>query len=168
VAHLSEEGVVDVLDISGDPIIASHTNPRAIAPHPHNLEDGVLRRIADQGGVVGVFFLNPYLTQNASPTVEDILRVIEHLINLVGVNHIAIGPDIMENWDQAEFKAVTEGAERFESVPVRPIDYEYPEGYDSIAALPALRATLPSLGLGETEIDKIFGGNCLRLWSEVW
>jgi len=168
VAHLSSEGVADVLELSDDPIIASHTNPKAIAPHPHNLDDELLRGIASRGGVIGVFFLNPYLTTNPAPSRTDIDKVIRYLIDLVGVDHVALGPDIMENWDQAEFKAVTEGAATFESVPVNPIDYEYPPGFDSIASLPVLKSALASDGLDEESIAKLFGENCLRLWREVW
>lgn len=168
VAHLSADGVADVLEISEDPIIASHTNPSAIAPHPHNLSDDLLRGIAERGGVIGVFFLNPYLTTNPTPTVADIVRVITYLLDLVGEDHIALGPDIMENWNQQEFKAVTEGGPTFESAPIKTIDYEYPPGYASVAALPSLRTVLEEEGFSDEVIDKIFGGNCLRLWSQVW
>ena len=168
VSHLSAEGVRDVLSISEQPIIASHTNPSAIAPHPHNLDDELLSAIAAHGGLIGVFFLVPYLTQRRNPTAADILRVIQHLINLVGVDHVAIGPDIMENWDQAQFKHVTEGSVTFESVPIQPIDYVYPDGFETVASLPKLRDAMRGLGLSEDEVGSVLGENCLGLWQTVW
>lgn len=168
VAHLSAEGVGDVLDLSEHPIIASHTNPSAIAPHPHNLTDDYLLRIAEGGGVVGVFFLSSYLSPKPAPTMDDVLLVVRHLIDLIGVDHVAIGPDIMENWNQAEFKAVTEGAATFESVPVKPVDYVYPPGLDSLSSLTTVRENLLNANLTEEEVRKILGGNCMRLWETVW
>lgn len=168
VAHLSAEGVGDVLDLTEQPIIASHTNPSALAPHPHNLNDEYLLRIADGGGVIGVFFLSSYLSPKPEPTLADVVDVFHYLVDLVGVDHVAVGPDIMENWDQAEFKAVTEGAGTFESVPIRPIDYVYPPGLDSISGLPTLQAALLKSGLPRDSVSRIFGGNCLRLWEDVW
>jgi membrane dipeptidase len=169
VSHMAIEGVRDTLDATEKPIIASHTNPRAIRAHPHNLPDEELRNIAATGGFVGVFVLNTYLSENPRPTLDDVLRVIDYLVNLVGIDHVGLAPDIMENWDQAQFKAITEGSATFESVPVSPIDYEYPIGLQSVAGLALLREALQGReGYTRADVDKIFGDNALRVYAETW
>ena len=169
VSHMAIEGVRDTLDATEKPIIASHTNPRAIRAHPHNLPDEELRSIAATGGFVGVFVLNTYLSENPRPTLDDVLRVIDYLVNLVGIDHVGLAPDIMENWDQAQFKAITEGSATFESVPVSPIDYEYPIGLQSVAGLALLREALQGReGYTRADVDKVFGDNALRVYAETW
>lgn len=169
VSHMAVEGVRDTLDTTETPIIASHTNPRALRDHPHNLPDDLLRSIAATGGFIGVFVLNTYLSEKRKPTLEDVLRTIDYLVNLVGVDHVGLAPDIMENWDQAQFKAVTEGSESFESVPVNPIDYRYPAGLESVAGLVLLGDALESReGYSRSDVDKIFGDNALRVYAQTW
>ena len=169
VSHMSIAGVADTLELSSKPVIESHTNPHAVMGHPHNLPDEYLREIAESGGFVGVFFLHAYLTENAVPTIDDVLRVIDYLIELIGIEHVGLAPDIVENWNQAEFKAITESARTFESVPVVPINYEYPKGLSSIADLGHLRETLSvRRGLTECEISQLFGSNALRAYESSW
>ena len=168
-SHMAQEGVRDVLDSTDDPVIASHTNPEAVHKHPHNLPDDLLRGIAETGGFIGIFVLNAYLSDNPHPTLSDVSRATGHLIETVGIEHVGIAPDVMENWDQAEFKRVTEGSRTFESVPVHPIDYEYPEGFASLADLPRLRDALGAdLQLSAAELDLLFGENALRVYEQVW
>lgn len=168
ISHMAMEGVADTLEISTEPVIASHSNPRAVMDHPHNLPDELLTGIAATGGVIGIFVLNAYLTNNPAPTIDDIIRPLEYLIDLVGIDHIALGPDIMENWDQQMFKAVTEGASSFESVPVVPLEYTYPEGFESVGKLGNLIEGMRRFGLDQDDIDKVLGGNLLRVYEQVW
>lgn len=169
VSHMALAGVRDTLDVTEMPIIASHTNPRAVRDHPHNLPDAELRSIAATGGFIGVFVLNTYLSDNPRPALDDVLRVIDYLVELVGIDHVGLAPDIMENWDAPQFKAVTEGSATFESVPVSPIDYEYPAGLESVAGLALLRNALERReGYSRSDVTKIFGDNALRVYAETW
>ncbi|MGH3116957.1 MAG: dipeptidase [Gaiellales bacterium] len=169
VSHLALEGVRDVLGTTSMPIIASHTNPSAVREHPHNLSDDLLRAIAETGGFVGVFVLNSYLSDDSRPSMSAVSRAVGHLIETIGIEHVGIAPDVMENWDQAEFKRVTEGSRTFESVPVSPIEYEYPDGFATLADLPVLRAAIGrDLQLSDAELDLIFGLNSLRVYERIW
>lgn len=168
-SHMGREGVEDALNLTDKPLIASHTNPFTIRAHPHNLPDELLRGIASTGGFIGIFALNSYLSDKERPTISDVTGALGHLIDTVGIEHAAIAPDIMENWDQAQFKSVTEGSSTFASVPTTPIEYEYPEGFSSLAHLPNLReAARMDLRLSEDELDLVFGMNCIRAYGEAW
>ncbi len=94
VSHLNAAGLEDVLAISSKPIIASHSNARAVADHRRNFTDDQIRAIADNGGVIGVTFERSFLNldyENAS--LEDLLNHIDHLVNVAGVEHVGLGSD---------------------------------------------------------------------------
>lgn len=103
VSHLNEEGFWDVISNSDRPVIASHSNARALFNHPRNLSDNQIKAIADTGGVIG---LVPYfskvdsdnpsklrLVDDASETIDDYIKHIEYIVDLVGYDHVAFGFD---------------------------------------------------------------------------
>jgi membrane dipeptidase len=98
VSHLSDAGALDVLDLSHDPVIASHSNAAALCDHPRNLKDDLIRAISQGGGVVGVHALSDFISKSARAKLEDLLNHIDHIIMLAGVDHVGIGPDLLENW----------------------------------------------------------------------
>ncbi len=168
VAHLSDRGIEDVLSITSKPIISSHANTRALCPQARNLTDEQIKGIADSGGVVGIHAIDFLVGEKENLTVNDILRHIAHIVDVGGVDCVGIGPDLMERWPREAFKAVTEGALKFASVPVKATAYEYPEGFRSLAQLPNLTAGLIDLGFTNEEITKILGANFLRVYERVW
>ncbi|HAJ38205.1 MAG TPA: peptidase [Chloroflexi bacterium] len=103
VSHLSPAGVADVLEVSQQPIIASHSNARALCDHPRNLTDAQLEAIAARGGVIGVTFVDSFLNR-ANPqeaSLDDIVANIEHMLNVVGPDHVALGSDF-DGWTMAQ------------------------------------------------------------------
>ena len=78
VSHLSDEGFYDLLEITSAPIIASHSNARALCSSPRNLTDDQIRKIADRGGVIGINFVSGFLTEEAyelqAPLFADYMR----------------------------------------------------------------------------------------------
>lgn len=94
VSHLNDEGFAELLGFARRPFAASHSNSRAICDHPRNLTDDQFRAIADRGGVVGLNFCNDFLTtERRDPTPQDVLRHIEHWLDLGGENAITLGSD---------------------------------------------------------------------------
>lgn len=96
VSHLSDGGFWDVVTISKKPIAASHSNCRALVPHPRNLTDEMIRAIAEKGGVVGSTFVPTFLSVNQPPRyskLEDISRHIQHTYQIGGEDVLAIGTD---------------------------------------------------------------------------
>ncbi len=103
VSHLSPAGVADVLAVSQQPIIASHSNARALCDHPRNLTDAQMEAIAAGGGVIGVTFVDAFLnTQNPeAASLDDIIANIEHMLAVVGPDHVALGSDF-DGWTMAQ------------------------------------------------------------------
>jgi membrane dipeptidase len=103
VSHLALPGVRDVLDVSQDPIIASHCNSRTLCDHVRNLPDELVRAIAERGGVIGVNFYPGFVGKN--PTRLDVARHTRHLINVAGEDHVGLGPDFVDFAYQKRRKA---------------------------------------------------------------
>lgn len=103
VSHLSPAGVADVLAVSQQPIIASHSNARALCDHPRNLTDAQMEAIAARGGVIGVTFVDAFLNR-ANPqaaSLDDIIANIEYMLGVVGPDHVALGSDF-DGWTMAQ------------------------------------------------------------------
>lgn len=96
VSHLSDGGFYDVIHLSKKPIVASHSNARALSPHPRNLTDDMIRKIAEVGGVAGVNFYGAFLQPDAKSeksTIEALAAHIMYMNNLGGEDFIALGTD---------------------------------------------------------------------------
>ena len=168
VSHLSDRGLEDVLETSSDPIIASHSNARALCDVPRNLTDDQIRRIAAGGGVIGFHALKALLATGGEPTLDDVLRHIAHIAEVGGAACIAIGPDLMENWDEAVFHSVLARSRTVQGVPAPRLDFAYPAGMASNADLPNVTAGLERMGFARDEITGFLGGNLMRVFEAVW
>lgn len=96
VSHLNDGGFFDVVKLSGKPFVASHSNCRALAPHPRNLSDEMIRALAEKGGVMGLNFYGPFLNGNRKDErsrISEMLRHLRHMINVGGIEVAAIGTD---------------------------------------------------------------------------
>ncbi len=96
VSHLSDGGFWDVARFSRRPFIASHSNCRALNPHPRSMTDSMIRALADRGGVMGLNFCPEFLTEDidrTNCTVDALARQLRHRINAGGLECAAIGTD---------------------------------------------------------------------------
>lgn len=94
VSHASIQTFEDILSVTKDPVIASHSNCYSITPHPRNLTDEQIKEIALVDGVIGVTAV-PHFTNHLKPDVESLVDHIDYLRDLVGTRHIALGFDFM-------------------------------------------------------------------------
>lgn len=138
VSHISERGFYDVLDITAHPIIASHSNCRALWEHSRNLRDDQIKAIAENGGVIGVTFVRNFV-DDRNPTFEKLMDHIEHVIQLVGPDHAGIGSDFDGGGD-----LVSDAT-----------DY------------PSITDALQQRGHSDEVIRKVLGQNHLRIFQAV-
>lgn len=93
-SHLNDAGFRDLLAVAERPFACSHSNARAVCPHPRNLEDWQLREIAERGGIVGLNFYNAFLRDDgAEATPDDVLRHVDHILNVAGEGLLTLGSD---------------------------------------------------------------------------
>lgn len=93
VSHLNDRSFYDISEIYSLPLIASHSNARAICSHRRNLTDDMFKLIKNSGGCVGINLYPPFLSDNGNADIDDIIRHISHFMELGGENHIGIGAD---------------------------------------------------------------------------
>ncbi len=97
VSHLNEGGFQEVLRLAHGPVIASHSNCRALCDVPRNLTDEQLRAIRDSGGVVGVNAYHNFVHEDPErQTVETLALHAAHMAEVMGVEHVACGFDFCE------------------------------------------------------------------------
>jgi membrane dipeptidase len=111
VSHISEPGFWDVINTATRPIIASHSNAKALCNHPRNLTDGQIKAIAQNGGSIGVTFV-PSFIDETDPTFDKLINHVDHIAQLVGSDHVGIGSDFDGGGtlvkDATDFPAFTE------------------------------------------------------------
>lgn len=93
ISHLSDGGAADVLKTSKMPVIASHSNARALVNNPRNLNDWLIKKIADSGGVIGINFYPFFLSGSKDASIADIIRHIDYIINMGGEDVVCLGSD---------------------------------------------------------------------------
>ncbi|MDB5083178.1 MAG: hypothetical protein JWN30_64, partial [Bacilli bacterium] len=93
VAHLGSKGVEQVIRDAKLPVICSHGNAYRVHPHVRNLQDEQIIGIASTGGYVGITFVPYFISMKQQVCIEDLLPHIDHLLNLVGEEHVALGSD---------------------------------------------------------------------------
>lgn len=143
ISHAGDKTVSDVLEISTAPIIASHSSCRSLCNHPRNLTDEQIRAIAAKGGVIQICLYGPFLKDSGEATIEDAIAHINHVVQLVGIEHVGIGTDFDGD------------------------DEEKLTGCRAANELPRLTMELLRQGYSETDLARLWGGNLLRVLNTV-
>ena len=150
VSHLSIKSFWDLFETGTGVIIASHSNAKALCGHRRNLDDDQLRAIAGRGGTIGVNMVASFIADDPKEAnIERLLDHIDYIAALIGVEHVAIGPDFVDYLDFGHHDAV------------------YATDLPTIAALPALTDGLVRRGYDEPAIRGILGENFLRVLTGV-
>ncbi len=93
VSHAGEKSFYDALEISSLPIVASHSSARALCDHPRNLTDDQLKALAAKGGVAQVCLYSGFLRKEGEATIKDAIEHLNHMVNVMGIEHVGIGTD---------------------------------------------------------------------------
>jgi microsomal dipeptidase-like Zn-dependent dipeptidase len=88
-----ERSFYDALELSERPIVCSHSSARALCDHPRNLTDEQMRALAAKDGVAQVTFYDGFLKVGGGATVEDALAHLDHMVRVMGIEHVGIGSD---------------------------------------------------------------------------
>lgn len=140
-SHAGEKSFYDALELSSQPIVCSHSSCRALCDHPRNLTDDQMRALAAKGGVMQITMYNGFLVKDGEATVLDALRHLAHAIEVMGIDHVGIGTDFDGD-----------GGVR---------------GMANSSELLNFTRLLLARGYSEQDIEKIWGGNFLRVMTQV-
>jgi membrane dipeptidase len=153
VSHINEAGFWDVMAVATMPVIASHSNCRALADTPRNLKDDQIKALAKGGGVMGMNAISAFVGDSSRKrTVEDLLDHVDHVVDLVGIAHIGIGLDFCS------------GFKDYLSLP------HFLDSYDVLPGHHGLRdftAGLMTRGYSDDDILKVLGGNFMRIYEQI-
>lgn len=140
-SHASEKSFWDALECSSRPIICSHSSSRALCDHTRNLTDEQMRALAESGGVAQVCMYGGFLNKKEEDaTVNDAVRHIMHMIDVMGVDHVGIGSDF-------------DGGG---GIP----------GLEDASWFVSLTGRLMAQGLTDEQLSLLWGGNFLRVWRD--
>jgi membrane dipeptidase len=162
VSHLAEPGFWDVARLCPGPFVASHSNARAVLDHPRNLTDDQLRAIAGSGGVVGLNFYGDYVDA-LHPTLDKLIDHLSHIVDTIGIEHVGIGPDFLEDSLRESSREALVSAGYDASIA----EHWMPD-CDRTEHLPAFTAKLLDRGFAPQEIHMILGANFMRVFRQVW
>ena len=174
-AHGSPRTMSEGIAASSTPVLISHTGCLALANHPRNTSDAALRAMANRGGVAGIIFW-PYLRVDTQPMAIDVIRHIEHAVNVCGEDHVGIGTDAgVAHIDRTpEFEAenrewVAYAVEDGVFQRGRPADlYTFIPDLNTADRFGTLAAMLSQRGHSDARIAKILGGNFARVMTDAW
>ncbi len=140
-SHAAESTFYDVLALSQQPVICSHSSARALCDHPRNLTDDQLRALAKADGVAQATFYHGFLRAEGEATIADAVAHILHMVDVAGIDHVGIGSDFDGD-----------GGVR---------------GLASAADYLLLTELLMAEGFTQPQLRKLWGGNFLRVMNRV-
>ena len=140
-SHAGEKSFYDALELSTQPIVCSHSSCHALCDHPRNLTDQQMRALAQKGGVMQVTLYNGFLVKDGEATIEDAMRHLQHAIQVMGIDHVGLGTDFDGD-----------GGIR---------------GLANSSELIHFTRQLMARHFNEDDIQKIWGGNFLRVMQQV-
>lgn len=161
VSHLSVKSFWDVAEICEGPFVASHSNAIGVHDNKRNLDDDQLKAIAAHNGVVGLNFVGDFIAEVA--TVGKLADHLDYIASLIGIEHIGLGPDFLEDWllDSVKFWQA-------DLLPDPSILDHWIEDCRRVEQLPVFTAELLRRGMAEANIAQVLGGNFMRVFREVW
>jgi len=152
VSHCAERTTLEAIARSDRPVLVTHANCRALAAHPRNKSDAVIRALAQRGGVMGIAAVRAFVGPGA--TLDRLLDHFAHVAELVGVEHLGIGSDC-----DLDLRDPATGRPR--------------EAYDIPGLRPARRAYdlaagLLRRGFRDADVELVLGGNFRRVLGQIW
>ena len=143
ISHPSKEAIRQMIELSKAPVIASHSSARALRDHPRNLDDEQLNWVKENGGVIQTTALGAFLTdrKDPPPNMDDFMDHIDYMVDKIGIEHVGISSDFDGGGGIVGWKDASETMN--------------------------VTAALRERGYSESEIEKLWGANLLRVLDEV-
>ncbi len=142
VSHLSDGGFWDVIEHSKEPILASHSNARALCPHPRNLSDEMIRALAEKGGIAGLNLYPYFIHESGKITLDDIAEHVAHMYRIGGEDVLSIGTDF-DGFDEGTSEIVHMGQ------------------------MEQLYEAIKKRGFTDRQMEKIWYKNALRIMKQI-
>jgi len=162
-SHTGYRTAREAIEFSANPVIFSHSNPRALLDHPRNIPDELILACARSGGVIGLNGFGMFLGASDDNSTETAVRHIDYLASLVGADHVGLGLDY-----------VFDAKEMDDDILARPDIYPPDKGYGAGLAMieperiPWIAEALLKRGYSDADVQGVLGHNHLRVARQVW
>lgn len=167
-SHVGEQTSLDAIETSQRPVSITHANPRTFFDHVRNKRDHVLRALVERDGVLGCTIYPP-LMGGKDVSLMDWTAMVARAVDLMGIDHVAIGSDASRDWDDEDLKWVRLGRWTHDESLGKTVSGssswpEWPPWFVTPADLPNIAVGLEQRGFATAEVDAIMGENWLRLF----
>ncbi len=173
-SHGGRRTTLDAIEVSEKPCVFTHSNPHALVPVPRNITDEQIKAVAAKGGVVGCSSFPPLVWKGGGPpTLDDFIDCIDYVVNLTGIDHVGIGTD-SEATKGAYPPELRASLRRQYSGTTGGFHAKFPQGAplvgleEGLGDWPNITRRLLERGYKRDDVQKIIGGNFLRVFKEVW
>lgn len=174
ISHSDEATSLAAIKTSKKPVLITHAGCSAVQAHPRNKSDALLRAIAKNGGVVGIYELSYLNTSSPQPTLDDYMAHLTHALGVCGEDHVGIGSDaILTEFEVTpeSIKAWNEDIARRKAAGIAapgegPLPFVV--GLNRSDRSRVIAETLQARGYSLTTIEKVLGRNFLRVFEDTW
>ena len=172
-SHCGLQTTADGIAASSRPVAITHSGCRGVFDHPRSKTDDILRALANKGGVIGIYMM-PFLNAQGQPMAADLIKQIEYAIKVCGEDHVGIGsdlsitPHVVNAEYEAKHRRFVEGRKQRGIAAPREEDYMFVKDLNTPRRLELIADQLLARGHSATRVEKIIGGNWMRVFGEVW
>jgi membrane dipeptidase len=174
-SHAGPRTTAEAISASEFPVAITHTGCRALVDVPRNANDSELKLLADKGGVAGIYFM-PFLRASGQPRASDVIRHLEHAVNVCGEDHVGLGTDgsvsgVELSPAYADFQRKFYDTRKQQGIAApgeAPDVFNLVAEYNDPRRFLTLANDLKGRGWSTGKIEKILGANFMRLFSAVW
>lgn len=183
-SHIGRRTIQEAIEASEVPVVVTHAGVKKFVDHGRTVTDDEMKKIAKTGGVVGVSSFGSFNWRGGDrrPSLGDFLEALEHAIDVAGIDHVGIGTDsvvepggypqkVRDHAAMTYGPYSTENVERtrkFKEVTAGLTTDDHLEGFRSMEHLPRVTQSLLDRGYKDADIQKVLGGNWLRVFGQVW
>lgn len=174
-SHTGYRTTMDAIEASTRPAVFSHAGALGVHPSPRNITDDQIKAVAATGGLVGAVGFPAFVSAAPKPSLDEFIRHIDYLVEMIGIDHVALGIDYYGGQHPIASEAVAAAmykssidSGRWSAKAYPPPPYHYPAGIETPEGFPNLTRRLVERGYKADDVRKIMGGNWVRVFREVW
>jgi membrane dipeptidase len=172
-SHCGDRTSLEAIEASETPVAFTHACCQALASSPRNKSDDLIRALAERGGVMGITSLANFVSDDeAAADLDRYLDHLEHVIDLVGIDHVGPAMDFTQFQPDGFLRPVKWGGSQVPAddpwLLARSWPIRYATDIDDPTKFPNVTRGLLARGYSEADVQKIVGGNFLRLFREIW
>ena len=178
-SHCSDRTAIMAAEVSSKPVLITHSCARAVANWERNRNDDAIKAVAASGGVIGVSIYGPIVWDGnpaKRPTIDDFRRNVDHIVELVGVEHVGLGTDQYQASDREAYcqtldvaqDNINPAAAAYSDAFGHTYTTRYPSDCETIADYPRITEALVRDGWREADIRAFLGENFLRTFRAIW